>query len=59
MSILSGSGKRTLVPFNPDVPEQATVPATLSPGFVLALRWTRLASPAVVALVAWIVRRLS
>jgi hypothetical protein len=59
MSIMSGSGKRTGDPFKPCPDYPADPRPTLSPGYVLALRWTRLASPALVALAAWAVRRLS
>ena len=59
MSILSVSGERTGEAFEPVPPCPESVPAGLGPGWVLAYRFTWLASPAVVAVVAWIVRRLS
>lgn len=59
MRILSDSGKRTGVPFKPLQRVPATLRIQSSPGWVLARRWTQLASPAIVALVAWLVRRLS
>lgn len=59
MSIMSGSGKRARAPKPPRDPHSRSTCGQLAPGWVLARRWTQLASPAVVALVAWIVRRLS
>jgi hypothetical protein len=59
MSILSDSGERTGVAFEP-VP---TVPAIDSPatppGWVLARRVAQVASPIFVALAAYLLRRLS
>jgi len=59
MSILSDSGERTQLSDDPLPPGPVSVPAGAGPGWVLAYRFTWLASPAFVALVAWIVRRLS
>lgn len=59
MSILSDSGERTQLDDQTPSDLPATAPATISPGWVLARRWTQLASPIVVALVTYGVRRLS
>jgi len=59
MSILSVSGERAQGDDQALSDLPASVPATTSPGWVLAYRFAWLASPAVVAVVAWIVRQLS
>jgi hypothetical protein len=59
MSISSVSGERAQGDDQALSDLPATAPATTSPGWVLARRWTQLASPIVVALVAYWVRRLS
>jgi len=59
MSILSDSGERTQLDDQALSDQPASGPAPTSPGWVLAYRFAWLTSPAVVALVAWIVRRLS
>jgi len=59
MSIMSDSGERTQEGLQASVPGPESVPAGLGPWWGLAYRFAWLTSPAVVALVAWIVRRLS
>ena len=59
MSILSDSGERTGEAVPPCPTDPATARGGPAPGWVLARRWTQLASPAIVALVAYAVRRLS
>lgn len=59
MSVMSVSGERAEVSDEPLSDLPLSCPAPTSPGWVLAYRLTWLASPAFVAFVAWVVRRLS
>ena len=59
MSKMSDSGKRTRHRYTPAWSGPDRRRPTISPGWALARRWTQIASPAAVALVAWLVRRLS
>jgi hypothetical protein len=59
MPEMSDSGKRTKHRYTPVRSGPDRRRPTISPGWGLARRWTQLASPAIVALVAYLVRRLS
>jgi len=59
MSILSGSDMRAQVSDEPPTDLPLTCPDPSSPGWMLVYRVAWVAFPALLALVAWVVRQLS